>query len=157
MNYKYLCLFVVIGLFLSCKRGGGSSVSNVNSVQNKEELNCFSLEEKQEILSLIVGHVDFQTFLHPNVNGRIPIQIVHDGFFKDVIIRSNGTIVYLRDSSYLKFPEVHRIKTLIKDCDNNILSYSIYYPIEGAVLTGEILKNNNEVWKIVNANWGIKD
>jgi hypothetical protein len=119
--------------------------------------NCFSKSEKEKIITTILETPDFQMFLHPTVKGRIPVQLVKNEFVTpDLEIESNGYKVVFKDSLILPEGTVHWIRFSDEDCSNKKVSYSIFYPVEGAILNGTVVKLDT-LWLVENSNWGIKD
>ncbi|MBD1259903.1 hypothetical protein HZY62_04835 [Maribacter polysiphoniae] len=156
MNKKIIIvfsIFFVFPLFIGCKEKtkvrpeeniGGSAI-------------CFTKSEKEKIITTIFGTPDFQMFLHPNVEGRLPIQLVKNEFITpDLRIESNGYAIVFKDSLVLPEGTIHEIRIIDQDCEKKRVSYSIFYPIEGAVLTGTIIKSDT-LWLVQDTNWGIKD
>ncbi|MDO6602288.1 hypothetical protein [Arenibacter palladensis] len=124
---------------------------------NLEANQCFTKGEREEIIKTIIETSDFQMFLHPNVKGRLPVQLVKNEFVtSDLKIKSNGYQVIFRDSLILPEGTIHRIRMEEEDCKSKKVTYSVFYPVEGAILTGTIVKSDTK-WMAENTNWGIKD
>ncbi|MBC8770015.1 hypothetical protein H4O18_18595 [Arenibacter sp. BSSL-BM3] len=96
-------------------------------------------------------------FLHPSVEGRLPIKLLENEFITpDLKIESNGYAIVFKDSLNILEGTTHRIRFSDIDCENKRVSYSIFYPIEGAILTGNVV-NSDTLWYAEHTNWGIKD
>jgi len=73
------------------------------------------------ILSKILGHPDFEKYIHPEENGRLPIKIV--------TTEEIGTHLSLSQESF--------------EIEKNKANFSILYPIEGIRIKGVAELNNN--------------
>ena len=118
---------------------------------------CFKKSEKELAIASILKTEEFQTFLHPEVEGRLPIHLVKNDFITaDLKITSNGQEIQYRESLDLPEGKVHRIKITNIDCENREFSYSVFYPIEGAIIQGDVSKINSE-WVASVTHVGEKD
>lgn len=130
--------------------------SDVMTLEHKTDP-CPSKNEKEKMLETILGTPDFQMFLHPEVDGRLPVRLLINEFVtEDLELKSNGLPVLFEESLSISHVSVHRLRIIEADCKNQIFSYSIFYPIEGAIITGTA-KKNDTTWLITDTNWGIKD
>lgn len=139
----------------SCKKNK-PSVINHKTQTNQPSLvqECLSNKDKANIIEAILTTSDFQMFLHPNLKGRLPIKLVKNQFVSsDLKIVSNGVQVQFVDS--LTHPEggEHQITIEDIDCSGFKILYSVYYPIEGVIISGKILKKGDS-WIAVETTWG---
>ncbi|MFX0555928.1 hypothetical protein ACOCEA_03980 [Maribacter sp. CXY002] len=74
----------------------------------------------------------------------------------DLFMKSNGHNVQFMDSLILPDGTMHRIPVTNIDCEEKRVQYSVFYPVEGAVITGSIFKLDS-IWKAEDTNWGIKN
>jgi hypothetical protein len=157
-NSKHILsiVFILINLF-GCKEKKNTKVIEKNNVVNIDNSNCFTVKEREKILEAIIETPDFQMFLHPEVEGRLPVQLVKNEFVTtDLFMKNNGYKVQFRDSLILPDGMMHRIRVTNIDCEEKRLQYSVFYPVEGAVITGSIYKLDS-IWKVEDTNWGIKN
>ncbi|MFC4220014.1 hypothetical protein ACFOWS_07710 [Flagellimonas marina] len=111
-------------------------------------------KDKEKIIEAIMATPDFQMFLHPNIEGRLPVQLVKNEFItSDLNIFSNGFQVQFVDSLTLPEGKEHQITLGKIDCTGSKISYSIYYPIEGVIISGKILKKDGS-WIAIETTWG---
>ncbi|MGI9545604.1 MAG: hypothetical protein ACR2MM_00085 [Flavobacteriaceae bacterium] len=145
---------ILVFLILSgCKDLGKTEkpIDDLNAAQ-KNEL-CLSKEEREGLIKAILNTPDFQMFLHPDAEGRLPIRLVKNEFVTpDLNILSNDQRVIFEDSLFIPNGSVHRLRIVKKNCENKKFSYSIFYPIEGAFLFGDIMKSDT-LWLIENTTW----
>lgn|GEM_PF-3613838 len=109
---------------------------------------CFKNSEKVALIEEILSTQDFQIFLHPELSERLPIRLSKTEFIdKNLNIKSNNQKVLIQKDS-VEFSEhtVH-IKISKIDCKAKSLRYSIFYPIEGAIIKGNTRKSN-EGWVV---------
>jgi hypothetical protein len=144
---------LLLFIFFNCKEK-----KKVDYQENKtSEDVCFTDREKEGIIKTILETPDFQMFLHPDAKGRLPIQLVKNEFVTpNLEITANGLPVVFRDSLILPEGAIHRIRIIHQDCQKKEVAYSVFYPIEGAVLTG-IISDSNSIWIASDTSWGIKD
>ncbi|MEZ4968912.1 MAG: hypothetical protein R2814_04485 [Flavobacteriaceae bacterium] len=115
---------------------------------------CLDKKDKEKIIETIMSTPDFQMFLHPNVEGRLPVQLVKNEFVtSDLNIFSNGFQVQFVDSLTLPEGKEHQITLGNIDCFGSKISYFIYYPIEGVIISGKILKKDSS-WIAIETTWG---
>ncbi|TKD65911.1 hypothetical protein [Flavobacterium sp. ASW18X] len=157
-NFKAI-FFIYLTLFLLCCKRNTSNFSD--SILQPAPLDivkkCFTKQDKENILESIMGTEEFQMFLHPEIDGRLPILLVKSEFIStDLELFSNGQKVEYVDSLNLPNGRQHRIKLLEMDCEKNIIKYSIFYPIEGAIISGSVKKKEN-IWVPFNTSWGEKN
>lgn len=146
-------IFFIGFLIIACKN---EKKIVIDEIKHKTDV-CFTKKEKEEIIHTILQNADFQMFLHPHVEGRLPIKLVKNEFVTpNLEIESNGYQVVFKDSLILPDGAIHRIRIVEKDCKKKRVSYSIFYPIEGAVLTGNVFKSDS-LWLTSDTNWGVKD
>ncbi len=149
---------IAILISSGCKNAGKTKAENSGSKEKSETTkNCFSKIEKEKALETILGTNDFQMFLHPEVEGRLPVKMVVNEFVTpDLKITSHERPVVFKDSLILPYGDILRLRITEMDCTKMVFSYSIFYPMEGAVLTGTAKKVKSE-WEVQDTNWGIKD
>lgn len=153
---KIFGIFFSITILFACKDfKNRPEKMDVNVIEKKDS--CISKTEKERMIEAILRTPDFQLFLHPKVEGRLPVRLQKNEFItRDLEIKSNDLAVIFEDSLDLPYGSIHRLRITDMDCENKKFSYSIFYPIEGAVITGTVRKADTS-WLIVNSNWGIKD
>ncbi len=153
ISFVYLTVTI-----LGCKR----SVSKLESPKdtydfNPVETKCLDKNDKEKLLESIFETEEFQMFLHPEIKERLPIRLVKNEFItSDLVIFSNGQKVQLVDSLILPIGTQHRVKLIKKDCNRGIVEYSIFYPIEGVVISGSAQKKGDS-WTTYETTWGEKD
>jgi hypothetical protein len=69
--------------------------------------------------------------------------VKNDFITDDLKITSNGQEIEYRDSLDLPFGKVHRINITDIDCEARKFSSSVFYPIEGAIIQGDVAKINS--------------
>ncbi|MHA7832518.1 MAG: hypothetical protein ACX93O_15590 [Flagellimonas sp.] len=157
MIFKRLSIIISISVLLGCNNlKKKEKAKEIDIIESKDDL-CLSKNEKEKMLETILRSPDFQLFLHPEVEGRLPIRLQKNEFVTENLkLKSNGLRVVFEDSLDLPYGNVHRLRIVDKDCKNQKFEYSIFYPIEGAIITGTAIKSDT-IWLITNTNWGIKD
>ena len=157
MDSRKILSVIFITILFCCK--DVKNQEQKNDAYNTERKNdfCMTKTEKEKLVETILNTEDFQMFLHPDVEGRLTVRLQKNEFITgDLNIKSNGLPVILKDSLDLPYGSVHRLRIIFMDCENQKFSYSIFYPIEGAIITGTI-KKTDTLWLVSDTNWGIKD
>ncbi|MFC4220016.1 hypothetical protein [Flagellimonas marina] len=157
MSKKVTFSIMILAILCNCKEKR-EEVDKIE-VQQKSNIteNCLSKNEKEKMLEKILKTYDFQLFLDPEVDGRLPVRLQKNDFVtEDLELESNGFPVVFEDSLDLPYGNIHRLRIIDRDCENQKFGYSIFYPIEGAIMTGTVSKSDT-TWLITDSNWGIKD
>jgi hypothetical protein len=124
-----------------CKQKANSSISPIIENPQSRIDSCWSKKDKQMILTAIIGSKDFQYYLHPENETRLPILLSSNDFVtKDLEIFSNGQKVVITDYNPDPESRTHKITMNSLNCEKELLSYSVFYPIEGAVIEGTVKK-----------------
>ncbi|MBQ4913522.1 hypothetical protein J8L85_03680 [Maribacter sp. MMG018] len=144
-----------MSIIFGCKENTAQKINTkTRPVQQPMVQDCMDKKDREKIIEAIVSTPDFQMFLHPKIEGRLPVKLVKNEFVtSDLIIYSNGLKVQFVDSLELPEGSQHRITIGDIDCSGSKISYSVYYPIEGAIISGKVYKNHKE-WVATETTWG---
>lgn len=136
----YMIFFLLLQLaLLSC--GDSGKKEDTNPLQKSTSQPCLDIQEKTEALESILATEDFQIFLHPEIADRLPVRIMKTDFItNDLKIISNGQPVEVVDSAT---ELVHRIRIDTSGCEEKLLRFSIFYPVESAHIAGFAKKEEN--------------
>ena len=149
--HKKINLITVILFFSIILVSGCNLKTNEKNDENsleKKNINtiCFTKKEKELSLKKIFSTTEFQTYLHPESEGRLPIQLVTNKFITpDLQISSNNQKIIFKDSLVLPYGRVHKISIDSINCNKKSFFYSVFYPIEAAIIQGKVTKNDS-VW-----------
>ena len=104
----------------------------------------------EEAIQLILDVPEFQMWLHGEAPERVPLKLVRNEFVKgEYELEKFGERVRIVDSATIKkeqIPDAIRIKRLNSAKDT--VQFSLYHPIEGAVMQGRLYKRNKQ-WQII--------
>ncbi len=145
MSHLKPILLLLTILILGCKDNVETNLSSQDSGVLIQE--CFSKLDKENALQAIFENQDFQTFLHPEIEDRLPLKIVKTQFItKDlgIYIKDNKSLI--TDSTDVSEATV-RLKIENKNCQSKKIAYVLFYPIEGAFVKGEVIKND-KIWVV---------
>lgn len=150
-------ILILLILVIGCRNASKNSHEQTSGTLKIQENNCLTVIDRQLILKSILSTEDFQMFLHPNTEGRLPINLVKNEFVTpNLDITSNGRKVVFCDSLTLPDGREHRITIRQLDCKSKSLSYSVFYPVEGVIISG-IVNKVNDSWVASETTWGEKD
>lgn len=135
-------LFLSFLLALGCKDAIQKNDKASDSISMSQF--CLDKMDKSKAITSILATEEFQKYLHPKAEGRLPVQLLQSRLItEDLKLYSNGLLVQVVDSMT---ELVHRIRIDTSRCKDRILEFSIYYPIESSALQGFTKKEHGD-WK----------
>lgn len=136
-------LFLFFLLAISCRDANPKNDKATDSISTSQV--CLDKIDKSEAITSILDTEEFQKYLHPEAEGRLPVRLLQSRFItEDLKLYSNGHSVRVVDSMA---ELVHRIRIDTSRCRDMILGFSIYYPIESASVQGFTKKEQGN-WKV---------
>lgn len=143
-NMKYiLCFFAfafLVGVFASC-----TTKNRISDIGDK----LMSNVDKEIILDMIIDHQEIQNYLHPEVEGRIPLVIkCTDSLGTDLSIEKFGKPVKLFNSLN-QIENSPYFEVISFEFDSKNALFEIDYAIEGITIKGVMEKKNSK--------WSFKD
>jgi PBP1b-binding outer membrane lipoprotein LpoB len=128
-------------LIFGCRHTPEFSAPPLSEESRPDTRSCWSKVDRELVLKAILDTEDFQLYLHPEVEGRLPVLLSENAFVTpDLTLFSNGQKVVVTEYDPNPESTTHKITITHMDCAKEALNYSVYYPVEGAFLEGAVEK-----------------